>query len=178
MIFLVPTPVRPSEIWFSIGSSDRDTTVVRLPIIRSCKYRSWLPIFSMSESHTSILRPCSLYLTYLGPLRMHQTKPMGQFLLPVATEELEWVKKSQYIFEYFDGFGKISARSPTMARVILSNITSQSATKIVRRKIIVLQLVDLVGRCRGIRNPRKFGSMLVDKITRPRNASTQMWESS
>ena len=87
---------------------------------------------------------------------------MRQFLLPVAIEELEWVKKSQYIFEYFDGFGKISTRSFTMARVILSNITSQSATKIVRRKFIVLQLVDLVGRCRGIRNLRKFGSMLVD----------------
>jgi hypothetical protein len=44
---------------------------------------------------------------------MCQTKPMGQFLLPVVIEELEWVKKLQYIFEYIDGFGEISARSPT-----------------------------------------------------------------
>ena len=137
----------------------------------------------MSKSHISILspaRPFSLYLSYLGPLRMCQTKPMGvmgQFLLRVVIEELGWVKKSQYIFEY-RGKSQHVPRSPTVARVLLSKIRSQSATRIVGRKILYycVHLVDLVGRCRGIRSLRQglrvVGNMFVDKITRPCNAST------
>ena len=75
---------------------------------------------------------------------MCQTKPMvmGQLLLPVVIEELGWVKKSQYIFEYstLTDLGKSQhvPRSPTVARVLLSKIRSQSATRIVERKIILL----------------------------------------
>jgi hypothetical protein len=76
---------------------------------------------------------------------MCQTKPMGvmgQFLLPVVIEELERVKKLQYIFEYstLTDLGKSQHVTVVLpvARVLLSKIRSQSATRIVGRNFILL----------------------------------------